>query len=173
MTENELTIKVLKDLQKFFYVKKSVTGRNLYDHKRVRIDAVIVPRNPEKWANPDIIFGVEFKKPESIICNKDRIKLARQCIDYHYSEFEVKPNLFKRFPILFYPYLSTEDHYLRNEVNVSFLLRLVNVFNIGELREINGIYSIVFAQDHVIWIDGEVTLQGQKRKFLIKKGGER
>ena len=90
--------KVLSQLEDYFeiYVQQRGThpsGRHL------RIDAIAVPRDPERWSRPDIALGIEFKAPSLKRDRKDCAKIISQCIDYSLATW----NEFGQLPIFFCP----------------------------------------------------------------------
>ncbi len=52
---------VLPCLEPHFHIHREVTGLHPAG-KRLRIDAIAVPRDPSQWARPDIALGIEFKR---------------------------------------------------------------------------------------------------------------
>ncbi len=72
--------------------------------KRLRIDAIARPRNPEHWSRPDIALGIEIKMPctdraEGMRDRKTNAKIVSQCIDYSLVDWDG----FGMIPIFFSP----------------------------------------------------------------------
>ncbi|HEY9474690.1 MAG TPA: hypothetical protein VIS06_12675 [Mycobacteriales bacterium] len=62
-SERELADRVLARLDPWFVVDREVHGVHC-SGRRMRLDAMLRPRNPGEWRNPDVAFGVEFKIPD-------------------------------------------------------------------------------------------------------------
>ena len=71
---------VLPRLAHHFHIHREVTGLHP-SGKRLRIDAIAVPRDPSAWARPDIALGIEFKRATAS-GRGDSSKVIRQCLDY-------------------------------------------------------------------------------------------
>ncbi len=55
-----MTDRVLERLQPWFEIEREVTGTHC-SGRRLRIDAIIRPRDTQLWRNPNVAFGLEFK----------------------------------------------------------------------------------------------------------------
>jgi len=77
---------VLPCLQPHFHIHREVTGHHP-SGKRLRIDAVLVPRDSSAWARPDIALGIEFKRA-SALGRGDSSRIVRQCLDYTITDFK-------------------------------------------------------------------------------------
>lgn len=71
---------VLPRLAHHFHIHREVTGLHP-SGKRLRIDAIAVPRDPSQWARSDIALGIEFKRATAS-GRGDSSKVIRQCLDY-------------------------------------------------------------------------------------------
>lgn len=71
---------VLPRLADHFHIHREVTGLHP-SGKRLRIDAIAIPRDPALWARSDIALGIEFKRATAS-GRGDSSKVIRQCIDY-------------------------------------------------------------------------------------------
>lgn len=71
---------VLPRLAHHFHIHREVTGLHP-SGKRLRIDAIAVPRDPSLWARSDIALGIEFKRATAS-GRGDSSKVIRQCLDY-------------------------------------------------------------------------------------------
>ena len=84
LDEKEVAQEVLSSLHKHFYIRLEVTGVHCTG-KRLRIDALLKPRDPSLWLDgEDSLIGIEFKSTIS-----DRNKLATQAIDYTHVEWDI------------------------------------------------------------------------------------
>ncbi|WP_204289144.1 hypothetical protein [Microbispora amethystogenes] len=59
-SEKELADRVLERLEPWFWVDQEVSGTHCTG-VRLRIDAMIWPRDFSQWKAPDVAFGIEFK----------------------------------------------------------------------------------------------------------------
>ncbi|MFJ8745861.1 hypothetical protein ACIRL2_41695 [Embleya sp. NPDC127516] len=85
-TERELSTHVLGVLEKWFHIQEQVPG--LYRGcEPVRIDAILVPRDPEPWFDEEPAFGVEFKRPVEDMNLGSYHAWAGQAVDYAHCEF--------------------------------------------------------------------------------------
>lgn len=71
---------VLPRLAHHFHIHREVTGLHPCG-KRLRIDAIAVPRDSSLWARQDIALGIEFKRATAS-GRGDSSKVIRQCLDY-------------------------------------------------------------------------------------------
>lgn len=78
--------RVLPLLEPHFHIHREVTGHHPIG-KRLRIDAILVPRDSTDWARPDIALGVEFKR-STAAGRKDSSKVIRQCMDYTVTDWK-------------------------------------------------------------------------------------
>ena len=75
--ENEFSENWLEKLSVFFLIEKQVSGIHLTG-KRMRIDAIITPKDKNNWKNKDIAFGIEFKSPTKIDRLHNQTNFMRQ-----------------------------------------------------------------------------------------------
>jgi hypothetical protein len=80
LTDGGLPDQVLPRLADHFHIHREVTGLHP-SGKRLRIDAIAVPRDQSQWARPDIALGIEFKRATAT-GRGDSSRVIRQCIDY-------------------------------------------------------------------------------------------
>ena len=73
-------ITFLKQLTNDFYIKQ--VYRTHFSGVRLRIDAVLKPKDTSQSKNPDVCLGIEFKLEEKLKDTKDKIVWIKQCIDY-------------------------------------------------------------------------------------------
>lgn len=81
-----LPLQVLPRLAHHFHIHQEVTGLHP-SGKRLRIDAIAVPRDSSQWARPDIALGIEFKRATAS-GRRDSSKVIRQCIDYTLTDWK-------------------------------------------------------------------------------------
>lgn len=139
-------------LSEFFYIDRQVTGEHL-SKKKLRIDAVISPKNKDEWRNKEIAFGVEFKSPTKNDRLHNQIDFMKQCVDYSYTSF----GKYGFIPILSCPRFELDSTY-SDVKSLTALRHFLNAFQVGELDETHRGLSIIFADDHFIWEAGKVSL---------------
>jgi hypothetical protein len=100
--EAQLAQQAIEALQSHFTIDTEVWGTHPTG-KRLRIDAIAVPRDREFWSRPDIALGIEFKaltdRDGERRERKDCAKIISQCIDYSLVEWEG----YGKQPIFFCP----------------------------------------------------------------------
>lgn len=166
MSEDSLRDEYLEILDKDFLCEKEVLGTH-FSGKRMRIDAVIKPREPELWKNQDVAFGIEFKDDFMLDRTFDTVNFTKwlaQCMDYSHTEFDgygyififVCPELVSRVA------LGREHH---------FLVNLMSQLGIGELKEHkrHGL-SLMLSQDHRMWSEKKGVESGKRWKLERKFG---
>ncbi len=80
LPDGGLPEQVLPCLEPHFQIHREVTGLHP-SGKRLRIDAIAVPRDPSPWARQDIALGIEFKR-STAKGRGDSSRVIRQCLDY-------------------------------------------------------------------------------------------
>lgn len=78
---------ILELLKDDFIIVTEVWGTH-FSGARLRIDAILKPKDPTKWKNPDVCFGIEFKLAEKLKDTKDKTLWIKQCIDYANTEWD-------------------------------------------------------------------------------------
>jgi hypothetical protein len=86
LSERGLCEQVLRVLDRWFEIQREVTG-SYWNGTRVRIDAVLRPRDPVPWADERPAFGVEFKLPALNVSEGDYFHWAAQAVDYTHVEW--------------------------------------------------------------------------------------
>lgn len=86
-SEAEFATWVYGQLDPYFVIHREVEGISCMG-RRMRIDAVLRPHDKTGWADPDPVFGVEFKNPDTINSTKDYTKWVAQAVDYTHTEWE-------------------------------------------------------------------------------------
>ena len=102
LTEAELAQRALTALAPYFHMHPEQWGTHPTG-KRLRIDAIAVPKAIWEWSRPDLALGIEFKAPEQSDggrrSRKDNTKIISQCIDYSFTNWD----RFGLVPIFFCP----------------------------------------------------------------------
>jgi len=163
-SEAALSSAVLGRLSSSFYFQEQVWGRHI-SGSRKRVDAVIWPKNNTLWAKKDIAFGIEFKKPDSIMSLTDVTGMIRQAYDYLHTDFDG----FGKIPILVCP-LRLQDRYNGGNHEMSIIRHLLGKFGIGEIlvKQYNDEMAIVFQASHCIWSEHYGVSLGKTWLFDFK-----
>ena len=84
-SEEQLADHVLGELDPYFHIQREVWGTHC-SGRRLRIDAVLRPRECTDWADgDDAAFGVEFKLP---LGGSQSAKWISQCFDYTHTVWD-------------------------------------------------------------------------------------
>lgn len=173
MLESEFKDKILPRLAPHFIIQEEVSGvvnLNGYTH-RVRIDALLYPKDKTGWKNPDVVLGLEFKEPDLHI---GKLTNALDQIEwYTLADF----NGLKHFPVFVCPpfkqvirrYFATEQ----NAKEAHFIFsRMLGKKLIGELRN-TARFGLTFYLngDHEVWSEEHGVMHEGKRNMLIRKIG--
>ena len=189
--EAQLAQQAIEALQPHFTIDTEVWGTHPTG-KRLRIDAIAVPRDRERWARPDIALGIEFKAPtdryEDRRDRKDTAKIISQCIDYSLVEWDG----YGKQPIFFCPgfveirELQDRDHFLGADNyregfrhGIGYMMAgLMGQNNVGELLQVDHLgWAFLINGHHRIWSERLGARLGGvgegKRNRLIRSIGSR
>jgi hypothetical protein len=162
--EAQLAQQVIAALHPHFTIATEVWGTHPTG-KRLRIDAIAVPRDVALWARPDIALGIEFKaptdRPDERRERKDNAKIISQCIDYSLVEWDG----YGRQPIFFCPgftetqeddadwFLEDWDYNLGFKRGVGYMMAaLMGQNNVGELKHSTHLgWVFLMNGHHRIW----------------------
>lgn len=172
MTEEEFRYFVEQDIAQFFHIEREVWGTHLTGIK-LRIDAIIRPKDTADWANKNIAFGVEFKSPSMLKTLGSQLAFSKQCIDYSHTNFQG----YGFIPILMFPKLTT-DSYITERCAQGYR-HIFNQFLVGEMDYYEHyateykkkVLCIKMADAHCIWADGKVY-EGNRNKLIQKFGSK-
>lgn len=170
MSENTLKQQYLQELQEHFIVQEEVPGQH-FSGKRMRLDAVLRPRNPQEWKNPKVALGVEFKDVVRFSQNYDTKNLTSwlaQCVDYANTQWDgygfiyvfACPGLVDQVP----------PNVLGNDM---FVCNFMGQMGVGELKKLknSGLTFLLHCQ-HRIWSQTKGVEEG-KNYNLVRKFGSR
>jgi len=90
MSENDYSKRILELLKRDFFVFTEVPGVDIFGNK-VKIDAIIEPKEPELWAVKNICIGIEFKRRNPQEKAKNYGKQKQQATWYMQCKFEGRP----------------------------------------------------------------------------------
>ncbi len=166
--ENEFRDKVLGRLSTHFDVLKKEASCRIPQYKhRLRIDAIITPKDKAEWKNKDVIFGVEFKHPMAACGIGDTTRLMCQVIDYSMAVFDVYGSI----PIVICPGVRPFILKYYGEKAYAMAARILGKKDIYELRNHCSYgYSIWHNGDHRIWSEREGVKDG-RYMCLVRKFG--
>ncbi|MQA06401.1 MAG: hypothetical protein GEV07_28005 [Streptosporangiales bacterium] len=85
-SEREMADRVLARLPPWFTIQREVTGQHC-SGRRLRIDAIIRPRQAHLWRNPNVALGVEFKMVPKCASIGDYTRWIAQAVDYTHVEW--------------------------------------------------------------------------------------
>lgn len=168
-SEAELAKRVLERLDEHFVIVQEVGGTHCLG-RRMRADAVIIPRNWQEWKNPNIAFGVEFKLPDGSI--RSYTKWLAQTVDYTHVDWDD----FGHLVMLTCPGVAAglcrdqgdgDPDTIRE---VKFAKRIIGQLNVGELvvRWRYGL-TILINNDHV-WSERSGVVRGGQWPLNVKSG---
>ncbi|MEV0197395.1 hypothetical protein [Nonomuraea sp. NPDC050691] len=86
-SEQELAARVLERLEPWFVIGREVVGRHC-SGARLRIDAMLRPRDASSWRDPDVAFGVEFKAPRRDANLGTYTGWIAQAVDYTHVDWD-------------------------------------------------------------------------------------
>jgi hypothetical protein len=127
---------VLAELSSTFVIQREVRGEHC-SGKRLRLDAVLHPRDPSGWRDDSPAFGVEFKQPGPNQGMNAWTRWAAQSVDYTHVDWERWGRLmiFTCPPVT--AGVSSQVSYAVD--NAWLMARLLGQLNVGELgRTIHG-----------------------------------
>ncbi|MFF4198263.1 hypothetical protein [Nonomuraea sp. NPDC001831] len=86
-SERELVDRVLERMQPWFHVQREVVGTSC-SGRRLRVDAMLRPRDVAQWRNRDVAFGVEFKLPDRYAGLNVYTRWLAQAVDYTHVHWD-------------------------------------------------------------------------------------
>ncbi len=155
---------ILSQLKNDFYIEEQVYGSH-FSGARLRIDAILKPKNNLIWKNPNVSFGIEFKLEEKLKDTKDKTLWIKQCIDYANTNWDNYgyiyvfscPSIFETLE-----YTFQDKSWLWN--------RILSNLGVGRIENHNYHGLTFYLQDtHRIWSKNGGVASGKhwtlKRKF--------
>ena len=85
-TEQDFATWALDELSQWFLIDREIVGEHCAG-KRLRLDAVLRPRDSSGWHDEQPAFGVEFKLPRDGWNLRDHTGWIRQMIDYAHTNW--------------------------------------------------------------------------------------
>lgn len=151
-------------LNKHFDVAEQVCGTH-FSGARLRIDAIVKPKDNSRWKNPNVCFGIEFKFHEKLESTKDRTHWVKQCIDYANTNWDNYGYIYVfSCPSIF------ENINGQGEIDQWLWNRILSNLGVGRLDIHPSHGWTFFLQDmHRIWSQRDGVVSGRhwslKRKF--------
>lgn len=160
-TEAELAERVLERLDPWFQISREVPGQH-WTGRTLKVDAILRPRNPRDWKNPDAALGLEFKRVTPGARNvsiKTTTGFAAQAIDYTQTDWQG----FGRIPVFTCPGVrqwidrhSDESHYA-----ATAFTHLLAQFGVGELLLYWGWGLTFLLNGSPIWSERKGVIHGK------------
>lgn len=156
---------VLETLSPHFFIQREVRGTH-FSNKRLRIDAVLKPKDISLWKNPDTCFGVEFKLEEKLYGTKEKTAWISQCIDYANTKWDdfgymyifSCPSIFDKLR-----YTVGDEGWLWN--------RILSQQGVGRLDKVPNYGWTFFLQDQDrIWSESDGVVCGKRNNMKRKFG---
>lgn len=170
MTEIAIKNNYLPNLERNFHVYHEVHGKH-FSGKKLKLDAILRPKDSHLWKNPDVALGIEFKDTIRFSNNydtKDFTKWLAQCLDYSNTSW----NGFGYIYIFACP--SLVDGVAEQVIgNPMFITNFMGQLGIGELKEM-AYYGLSFVLHghHRIWSSMSGVEYG-KHYTLTRRFGSR
>lgn len=149
---------LLNQLSKYFFIEREIIGTH-FSGKKMRIDAILRPKDNSEWRNKELAIGLEIKSPlmEEVNNRRDTDILA-QCLDYSFCKYEgIKDIIIVICPLL--PSLKRNDK----------LIRFLSRYNIGHLDFTGGTISMSLAGQQ-FWSERYIPSILKKSLFKTKYG---
>lgn len=164
MTEKQFSTKVLTRLDPHFEVlAKEFYGTYKERKGKARIDAIIKPRDITNWKRKDVVFGIEFKSPDTMRGIGSATKVIVQAYSYGEAMFQEYGNI----PVIICPSIKgglSDEQY-------ALAARVLGKFNILELKNTKTYgYSIWHNGSHVIWSEKYGVKDGKRMNFIRQRG---
>lgn len=163
--EGDVKRRVLESLSPHFVISEEVWGQH-WSGKRVRIDAILTPRDDSAWKTKSPRLGVEFKNFRSFdpsFSIKDYTKWWAQCHDYAETSFDSIGYV----PVFSYNGFTHYRQRISNEVAAAFAIRFWGRLGVGELRPDDLMF--VMNGTNKIWSMSRGVIDGSRismeRKF--------
>lgn len=144
-SEEERANWALEQLTSWFHIEREVWGAHC-GGSRLRIDAVLKPRDASAWKDENPALGVEFKLPAG--STRDYTAWAAQAVDYTHVFWQGYGRL-KIFtcPSPVVPYVDGDAAWL--------MARLLGQLGVGDLCQVPQRGWAFMLNDHVIWCEAD------------------
>lgn len=156
--ESNIKRDVLGRLSKHFNIYQEVWGTH-WSGKRMRIDAIITPKDTSRWKTKSPRFGIEFKNFRGFnpsMDMKDYTKWWSQCHDYAETNFDGHG-----YVVLFS--YNGFSHYRKragNRTTAAFAVRFWGRLNVGEITPED--LTFVMNGTNKIWSESRGVIDGAR-----------
>lgn len=163
--EGDVKRRVLGSLSRHFVVHEEVWGQH-WSGKRMRIDAILIPKDDSLWKTKSPRLGVEFKNFRSFdpsFSIKDYTKWWAQCHDYAETSFDGHGYV----PVFSYNGFTHYRQRIGNDSTAAFAIRFWGRLGVGELQPDD--LTFVMNGTNKIWSMSRGVIDGSRismeRKF--------
>lgn len=163
--EGNVKRRVLDSLSSHFVVHEEVWGQH-WSGKRMRIDAILIPKDDSGWKTKSPRLGVEFKNFRSFdpsFSIKDYTKWWAQCHDYAETSFDGHGYV----PVFSYNGFTHYRQRIGNDSTAAFAIRFWGRLGVGELQPDD--LTFVMNGTNKIWSMSRGVIDGSRismeRKF--------
>lgn len=166
--ESDVKRGVLERLSPHFDIYEEVWGTH-WSGKRIRIDAILSPKDSSQWKTPSAKLGVEFKNFRSFdptLSMKDYTKWWSQCHDYAETEFDGHGYV----PVFSYNGFTHYRQRAGSDSAAAFAVRFWGRLGVGELQPDD--LTFVINGTNKIWSLRRGVLDG-RRISMERKFGSR
>ena len=156
--EKQFAKKVLQRLSKHFVIHEQAHGTH-WSGRRLRIDAIIRPRDLSGWKGECPRFGVEFKNYHGFspsIDIKDYSKWWAQCHDYAETDFDGHGYVY----IFSYNGFSHYTARTANKAGAAFAVRFWGRLGVGEIRPDDLMF--VINGTNKVWSESRGVIDGAR-----------
>lgn len=163
--EDDVARRCLDRLSRHFDIHEQVWGTHL-SGCRLRIDAIVKPKDTSEWANKDIALGIEFKNEgggEYGIATNAYTKWLAQCADYANTNFD-------GFGFVF---VFAYGGMARLAEGAGVITRVMGQLGVGELESDRrrGL-SFTLCRDHRMWSEAEGVHEAKRWRLERKFGSK-
>jgi hypothetical protein len=164
--ERAVANRVLERLSKHFFIHREAQGTH-WSGRRLRIDAIIQPRDRSGWKDEYPRLGVEFKNYHAFnpsIDWKDYTKWWSQCHDYAETDFDGHGYV----PIFSYNGFAHYAGRAGNPGNAAFAVRFWGRLGVGEIQPDDLLF--VMNGTNKIWSERRGVIDGARISMQRKFG---
>lgn len=163
--ERDLANRYLARLNQSFTVEREIRGTHCTG-ERLRIDAVIRPRDPSGWKDPSCAFGVEFKRPPGSLDTNNFTRWAAQAVDYTHTDWDG----YGRLMIFTCPAISPHLTIWGDRAS-GLVMRMLGQLGVGEIIETRHYgLTLMLHGSHRLWSERDGVVFGRQWTLRVKVG---
>lgn len=166
--EKSAKASVLSRLERHFDIFEEVWGTH-WSGRRLRIDAIITPKDDSEWKTKSPRIGIEFKNFRGFNASfdmKDYTKWWAQCHDYAETNFDDHGYVF----VFSYNGFSHYRQRIKNDSAAAFAVRFWGRLGVGEIQPKELLF--VMNGSNKIWSERRGVVDG-RRISMDRKFGSR